>query len=162
MPTEELIIWTVVAGIGLPAALVNRTALALCGTWVLAELVCRITETNLPIPLYFMLDYLVLLIIFTKPEVCDLSPYRSFADQAKALWLERSRSDVVVAGIFPLMWIVYVVDVGDFYRWWALWGLVQLQFFAAGWEAFGLWTARRKVSDVQPPGLFKLGLAGHG
>ncbi len=155
--------WVVVAGIGFPAAYFNRTALALCVSWLAAEALWRITDENLPILLYFILDYFVLLVIFTKPETRDLSPYRTFADQVRALWLERHSSDVIVAGIFPLMWVVYVVDIGDFYRWWVLWGLVQLQFFAAGWEAFCLWRkARGEVCDREPPSLFKVGLAGHG
>ena len=162
MAAEELVMWAVVAGVGFPAAFRNRTALALCGSWLLAEIIVRRTGENLPVPLYFALDYLVLLVIFIKPETRDCSPYRTFADQVKALWRERSHSDVIVAGIFPLMWIVYVVGIGDFYRWWMLWGLVQLQFFAAGWEAFSLWAAGRKVRGAKPPGLFKLGLAGHG
>lgn len=163
MPAEELIMWAVVVGIGFPAATVNRTAFALSGAWLAAELVARVTDENLPISLYFLLDYAVLLAIFTKPEIRDLSPYRTFADQLKAMVLERSRSDVFVAGIFPLMWIIYVADIGDYYRWWVLWGLVQLQFLAAGVEAaIRFRSARKKVRGVKPPGLFKLGLAGHG
>jgi hypothetical protein len=154
--------WTVVAGIGFPAALVNRTALVLSGTWLLAEVVCRMTGENLPIALYFIFDYLALLVIFTKPELCDCSPYRNLTEQVRALGRERSRSDMFIAAIFPLMWIVYVAAIGDFYRWWVLWGLVQLQFFAAGWEAFSLWREGKKVSGAKPPGLFKLGLVGHG
>lgn len=161
MSLPALIMWAVVAGIGFPAALRNRTALALCVSWLFATFAWRMTGENLPILLYFILDYLVLLVIFTKPETRDLSPYRTFGDQLRALWLERSRSDGVIAGIFPLMWIFYVVDIGDFYRWWVLWGLVQLQFFAAGWEAFVLWSARWKVHDVKPPGAF-MRVAGHG
>jgi hypothetical protein len=158
----EIVMWTVVVGVGLPAAFLNRTALVLSGTWLLAEVVCRKTGTNLPILLYFVLDYLVLLVIFTKPEIRDLSPYRTFFDQMKALWKEHSPNDIVVAGIFPLMWIVYVADIGD-HRWWVLWGLVQLQFFAAGWEALSLFRSGRKsVRDANPPGLLRLGLAGHG
>lgn len=162
MTIPELIMWTVVLGIGIPAALRNWTALALCGAWLFAEIMWRLTGDNLPINLYFFADFAVLLVIFIKPEVRDLSPYRSFSDQMKALWLERSLSDGIIASIFPLMWIVYVADIGDFYRWWVLWGLVQLQFFAAGWEAFSLWIANRKVRSTKLPGLFKLGLAGHG
>lgn len=155
--------WTVVAGIGFPAAFRNRTALALCLSWLAGEMIWRVTGENLPLPFYFILDYAVLLVIFTKPEIRDCSPYHSFADQVRALWKERSLSDVIVAAIFPLMWIVYVVDIGDFYRWWVLWGLVQLQFFAAGWEAAMCFLrARKKVRDAKPPGLLKLGLAGHG
>lgn len=162
MTIPEVIIWLVVAGIGLPAAFRNWTALALCWTWLVAEVFCRFTNTNLPIGLYFILDYLVLLVIFIKPEIRDCSPYKNFAEQAQALWRERSMSDVIVASIFPLMWVIYLVDIGDFYRWWMLWGLVQLQFLAAGWEAFSLWLVRRKVRGTKPPGLFKLGLADHG
>jgi len=156
--------WAVVAGIGFPAAFRNRTALALCASWLIAEVVCRTTGESLPILLYFILDYAVLLVIFTKPEIRDLSPYRSFADQMMALAKERSPSDVVVVAIFPLMWIIYVVDIGDFYRWWVLWGLVQLQFFAAGWEAWGLWRAARekRALDRDSPGVFRLGNAVYG
>jgi hypothetical protein len=155
--------WAIVAGIGIPAALRNRTALALCGSWLLAVLVWQITGENLPLPLYFILDYFVLLVIFTKPEVRDCSPYRTFGDQMWAPLRELCPSDILIACIFPVMWVVYVVDIGDFYRWWVLWGLVQLQFYAAGWEAFSLWRAeRRKEPDTEPPSLLKLGLAGHG
>jgi hypothetical protein len=157
-----LIMWAVVVGVGVPAAFRNWTALALCWAWLISELLWRLTGENLPVGAYFILDYAVLLVIFTKPETRDFSPYRSFTDQVRALWREHSPSDVIIAAIFPLMWIVYVADIGDFYRWWVLWGLVQLQFFAAGWEAFCLAWADRKVSGAKPPGLFKLGLAGHG
>lgn len=155
--------WAVVIGIGLPAALFNWTALALCGTWLLAEYICWRTGINMPLPLYFVFDYFVLLVIFLKPERCDMSPYRTFADQIKALWYERCPGDVVVAGIFPIMWLLYVADIGDFYRWWALWGLVQIQFFAAGWEAYASWREGRKKETVEtPPGALRVGIVGHG
>jgi len=175
MSLPAFVMWAVVAGIGFPAAfrfrkrgfivhVRNRTALALCVAWLCGELIWRMTGENLPITLYFILDYFVLLVIFTKPELRDLSPYRTFADQMKALVKERSKEDVFIACIFPVMWAVYVANIGDFYRWWMLWGLVQLQFYAAGWEAWGLWRAARaeKALDNKPPGLFKLGMAGHG
>jgi len=163
MTLPALVMWAVVVGIGFPAAFRNRTALALCGSWLASEILWRATGENLPILLYFILDYAVLLVIFTKPEVRDLSPYHGFGDQVRALWRERSASDVIVACIFPAMWVVYTVDIGDFYRWWTLWGLVQLQFYAAGWEALSLWMATRRASRLsKPPGLLKLGLAGHG
>lgn len=162
MTWAQVVMWLVVVGIGLPAAASNRTALALVISWAIPYGAWLITDENLPINLYFILDYFVLLVIFTKPEIRDCSPYKNFAEQVKALWRERSMGDVIVASIFPLMWVIYLVDIGDFYRWWMLWGLVQLQFLAAGWEAFSLWLVRRKVRGTKPPGLFKLGLADHG
>lgn len=160
---ESIIMYAVVAGVGLPAAIYNRTAFALVATWLLGFVAYKLTGDNLPLLLYFALDYVVLLAIFTKPETRDLSPYRTFADQVRALWQERCPSDVIIAAIFFLMWTIYIVDIGDFYRWWALWGLVQLQFFAAGWGAYRFWkAARRNVNDRESPGLFKLGLAGYG
>lgn len=159
----ELIMWGVVAGIGFPAAFLNRTAFALCASWLVAELICRKTGENLPILVYFIFDYFVLLVIFTKPETRDMSPYRTFGDQIKALWREHCATDVFIAAIFPVMWLIYVAPIGEIYRWWGLWGLVQVQFFAAGREAYCLWrAARSKARDLEPPGAFKLGLAGHG
>lgn len=164
MTPPEVIMWTVVVGIGFPAAFRNWTALALCLSWLLGELTCRATGNNLPLLIYFILDYAVLLVIFLKAEICDLSPYRTIAEQLKAVLRERSWQDAFVAAIFPVMWIVYVVDIGNFYRWWVLWGLVQLQFFAAGSEAWGLWRAGRekKALDHNPPGMLKLGWVDYG
>lgn len=163
MTWPQIVMWLVVAGIGVPAAAYNRTALALVLSWALAEVVWRVTEDPLPIFLYILCDYAVLLVIFIKPERVDCFPYRTLRDQIKALWIERHIGDRYVLMIFPLMWITYVAPVSDYYRWWTLWGLVIAQFVAAGWEAFITWRSKSKGTKAEtPPGTLRWGFAGHG
>lgn len=155
--------WLVVAGIGVPAAAYNRTALMLVLSWALAEVVWRVTEDPLPIFLYILCDYAVLLVIFIKPERIDCFPYLTLRDQIKALWIERQVGDRYVLAIFPFMWITYLAPVNDYYRWWTLWALAIAQFVATGWEAFTIWRLNRRGNEAEtPPGAFRLGIVGNG
>lgn len=154
--------WSVVVGVGFPAAFRNRTALALCVAWLVPEVIYFFLDTNLPLMLYFIFDYLVIIVMFTKPDLCDLSPYTSLGAQFRALWFERCRTDFIVGAIFPVMWLIYIVRIDDFYKWWTLWGLVLVQFFVSGWEAFCLWRVdRQKAQARETSGIFRLGLVGN-
>lgn len=163
MTWPEIVMWLVVAGVGMPAAAFNRTAFALTVSWAAGQGVWLTTGESLPISLYILCDYAVLLVIFTKPERVDCSPYRDLRAQLMALWTERQMGDRYVMAIFPLMWTAYLAPVGDHYRWWTLWVLAIAQFVAAGWEALIEWRFRRRGVTVEtPPGALRLGLAGHG
>jgi hypothetical protein len=160
---EMLAMYAVVACIGLPAAWFNRTAAALVFAWALGFLIWLLTGENLPTGLYFITDVMVIATILTKPDAEDCWPYNGLREQFAALWKERCRWDKVVVAVFFIMWLIYIVDIPEQYRYWSLWALVIIQFLAAGDEAVSVYRKRREATDKPAlPGVMKLGLAGHG
>lgn len=152
MSTAQQIMWLVTFAAGI-SFLIGKNPTA--GALVLAKLagwaIYRITGDNLPVEYYLYPDIFVLAIIFAKPEICNFAPYQSTWHQLKCILLERSYADRVVMLIFPLMWALYVADLHAYYKWWALYYLVIVQFLAAGWESFAnLRAARRKASASTP------------
>lgn len=163
MSWMEVVMWAVVVGIGMPASIFNRTALALTLSWAVSQAAWLLTDDSLPIKLYILCDYSVILVIFSKDDAADCFPYRSFREQILAAWKERWPADRLVMTVFLMMWLVYVLPMGDAQRWRLLWGLAIAQFVVAGWEAFSFWrvTWRRKQKESQPPDQLRLGGAVH-
>lgn len=127
MTIPALVMWAVVAVVGLPSALRNPTALALVISWLAAEAWGLGAGDSLPVQFYPFLDIFVISIIMTKDE--------------------RSVPDRIVLSIFPICWVLYVADVHPFYKWYLLWGLTIIQFLAAGWDAFSSFRRDKAVSD---------------
>jgi hypothetical protein len=141
----ELVMWATVLFVGIPSAWRNPTAAALVMAWFAGQAFYLVTGNNLPTEFYPFTDIFVLAVIFSKPEICNLAPYRSVPHQMICIVLERSHADRIVMLIFPLMWLAYAADIGEFSRWYALWGLCLVQFAAAGIEAFH---SRRRYADA--------------
>lgn len=136
MTLPEIVMWTVVAVVGVPSMWRNPTAAALVLAWLAGQGIYLVTGDNLPVEYYVFPDAVVIAVIASKFEWCNLAPYRGLWHQLSCLLLERSPADRIVLAIFPLMWLLYLSPLDPFHTWYALWGLVLAQFVAAGIEAF--------------------------
>ena len=165
MTPPHLFMTLVVVFLAFPAAFRNRTAGALVGSWCVQELTWLLSGQFIPQMGGVILDYFILVVVFTKPEVRDCSPYRTIWHQFLAFACERSWNDVVVIAIFPLMWLSHIA-LDDYYGWWARWWLALAQFLVAGAEALGPLLHRgivafRQRSSEPPPDAMRMGLAGY-
>lgn len=165
MQLADVIMHGLVLGVGVPAMWKNRTAGALVVAWSLGQALWLLTGDNLPLRAYWLIDLAVILAIYTKPDAEDCWPYNGLGQQFMALWRERTMWDRIVVGIFLIMWVFYLVPVGDTPRFWALWWLAAAQFLAAGGEALSIFLKERRAkapAKETPPGALRLGLAVHG
>lgn len=140
-----------VVAAGFPAIFRNPTSAALFIAWLAAEIYVLVTGNSLPTDLYPFLDIFVLGVLFAKPEVRSLAPYKSAWHQLKAVLLERSVPDRIVMLAFLPMWFVYVAPLDPYPAWMALWGLSIIQFLAAGCEGYSKlirWFRARKPTPV--------------
>lgn len=149
MTLPELILWGVVLVVGVPSAWRNPTAAALVLCFIAAKAIYLITGDSLAVEYYLFPDIMVIAVIMSKLEHCNLAPYRSTLHQLSCLLLERSPADRVVLLIFPICWAIYVADISAFSKWYALWGLSLAQFLAAGVEA--LLSYHRDADAVASP-----------
>lgn len=150
MTLPELVIWLVVAVVGIPSAWRNPTAAALVLAWFAGQGFYLVTGDNLPVEFYLFPDVTVIAVIMAKHEHCNLAPYRGTLHQLKCLLLERAPADRIILLIFPICWGLYVADIDPFYKWYALWGLSITQFLTAGVEAF-LSYRRDAEAAASPP-----------
>lgn len=148
MTWPELVILGVVLLVGVPASFRNPTAAALVASWAFGQGVWLATGDNLPLRAYVMTDIAVLVVVACKP-LKFRGPYTSIRRQFRGVFIERSAWDRIVIAIFPVMWALYVLTVGDKFKWYALWALAIIQILAAGGEALQSWLAARKANAGQ-------------
>lgn len=149
MSLPEIIIWLVVAAVGIPSAWRNPTAAALVLAWLFGQVYFVIAGRNIPVELYAFPDIFVLAVIFAKREWCNQQPYRSTWHQLQCVLFERSPADRAIMLIFLGMWCVYIAGLHPYYEWMLLWALAIAQFLLAGAESFFLFRRTRAVS--KPP-----------
>lgn len=105
----------------------------------------------------FMIDVATVALVFCKATArCPDAEFASARHQLRCMAAALTRADRVVLGLFPLIWLAYVLRIDEFARWWILYGLAMLQFAAAGWGALSEWRrcrAPRDEPDVPPSGL---------
>src|SRR5687767_9264066 len=111
---HSVLLWTIVAVVGVPSAWRNPTAAALVLAKIAGWAWHRVTGDNLPFDFYVCADVFVLAVIFAKVEAYDLRPYRGTWHQLKCILLERSVPDRIVMLIFPLMWALYVAPIDPY------------------------------------------------
>lgn len=121
----------------------------------LSYLVCRgawwLFGLSLSASLCLLLDLTVIALIYAKQPVCDLFPYTTGGEQAKALWLERSICDRIILALFPLVWIGYFAPMSEYHAWWWGYWISLAQLVAAGIESFTLFfSARAAMRDSAP------------
>lgn len=139
MSWAQIVMWSVVLGLGLPAAFRNPVAAALVLQWSIAQGSWLATGDELPIWLYRPTDIAVLAIIYLKHG--------------------RTRSDWTVVAIFPVMWAFYAMPISKADIWWSLWVLAILQFMSAAvgaLEDYRLVCSRAASSGLKPPGWFRV------
>lgn len=146
MSIPAIVMWAVVALIGIPSAWKNPTAAALVLSWIAGEVVFLLTGNNLPVEYYLYPDIFVIGVIFAKPDY-RCSEYESAWRQFLCLTLERSPSDRCVLLIFPIMWVTYVAPIDPYYQWWILWAAAILQFLFASTESLErFWRVPRELT----------------
>lgn len=151
MSYPQLVMWLVVLCIGIPSAWKNPTAAALVIAWLVGRAVYLITGDNLAIEFYAFPDVFVLAMIMAKREYCNGQPYRSLCHQLACVLLERSPADRAVMLLFPVMWVLYVAPIHDYYRWWALYAATLLQFLFASAESLEIFWRQRAMRKSVPP-----------
>lgn len=153
MSWQAVVMYLVVAFVGLPAALRNVTALALLVAWLVPEILWLSTGDSLPLKLYFMADVAVIAAIYAK-TTCRLGPraYPSITSQFRGMVLDLTLQDRWIIAIFLFgAWPLYALNVHPWWKWTGLWGLVICQFLLAGAEALSVYrAARRKRSNPTP------------
>lgn len=157
MKIDEIILLAAVACIGIPSAWFNLTSAGLVVSYIVSQIVWRVTDEGVSVPSMLLCDYLVMVLIMAKPDARKC-PYTGLVSQLYALWGERTNADKIVLSIFPLAWFCYAVEFDAFYRWWALWWLAMVQLLVAGWEGYSVWQARRAAKDHSGPDVASLRL----
>lgn len=161
MTLPEVAFASIVLLVGIPAAVRfvrwrprvrNLTAFALVLSWCFGQGIWLVTGNNLPISAYVIADIFVLAAIFCKADWQQYWPYEGWKAQLLALWYERSPWDRAVIAIFPVMWCVYALPLGEWTKWALLWWLSAAQFFFAGGEAIHLVGLSANKSCVETPG----------
>lgn len=155
MTDPQILMWAAVFAVAVSFFYgMNATAGALVISWLTGEAIYRITGDSLPVDFYIFPDIFVIAVIFAKGEYCTQYPYETLWHQVKCIVLERSPCDRIVMLIYPIQWAFYVSTLHPYYKWWALFYLVLVQFLAAGFESFQ--TYRRHAEAVirkpDPPG----------
>lgn len=144
--------WFVILGVvllvGLPASFRNPTAAALVASWSFGQGVWLITGDNLPLKAYVIADITVLAVIICKPCLFR-GPYRDWLHQLRCIFDERSAWDRFIIASFVVMWGLYILEVGDKFKWYALWALAIVQLLASGGEAVQSWLTVRKANAGQ-------------
>lgn len=161
MKADEIIFLTVVACVGIPSAWFNLTSVGLVVSYIVSQLVWRVTGESLSIPSMLLCDYLVIVLMLAKPDARECT-YTGLFSQMCALWGERTNADKVILSIFPAVWFCYAVEFSAFYRWWALWWMAMLQLLVAGWEGYSVWQMKRVKKDHTGPNVVSLRLVWSG
>lgn len=149
MAWQALVMYVVVAGVGIPAAFRNLTALAMVIAWLSVELVYQITGDSLPLKYSFMADIFVISVIYAKTiKRCGAKLYSSLGEQMRCLVTDLTPWDRWIVAIFLFgAWPAYALTFDPWIKWHALWLLAIAQFLLAGGEAVASFLETRRKSE---------------
>jgi hypothetical protein len=100
----------------------------------------------------FMIDIFTIALVFCKATArCPDVEFRTASHHLRCMIAALTPCDRIVLGIFPLVWIVYVLTISDFARWWLLYALSMAQFVATGAEAYTEWRKAKASSEPDIP-----------
>lgn len=153
MSWQAVIMYCVVAFVGVPASFRNLTALAMIAAWLSVEFVYQITGDSLPLKYSFMADIAVIAVIYAKTiKRCGAKLYSSMVEQMRCLVTDLTPCDRWIVAIFLLgAWPVYLLSIDPWWKWMALWALAISQFMLASGEALAdLIEARREARKPTP------------
>lgn len=153
MAWQAIVMYLIVAGVGIPAAFRNVTALMMVIAWLSVELVYQLTGDSLPLKYSFMADIAVVAVIYAKSiKRCGPKVYPLFADQLRCLITDLTPWDRGIVAIFLLgAWPIYVLTFDSWWKWMLLWGLCIAQFLLAGGEALASFLAARREKEKSTP-----------
>lgn len=143
--------YAVVAGVGIPAAFRNLTALGMVIAWLFVELVYQIAGDSLPLRYSFMADIAVISIVYAKTiRRVGAKTYPTLGKQIYCLFVDLTPYDRWIVAIFLLgVWPSYVMEIDPWWKWHLLWALTMAQFLLAGVEALACSRVEnRKVTDT--------------
>lgn len=157
----EVLFACVVLFVGVPAMTRNATAVALVLSWMGGQLAYLSTGDSLPLRFYMIADIAVIAVIYGKmTAACADKVYESCWHQLKCMVTDLTPQDRIIVFIFLLLvWPLYVLNIGDFYKWWALWGLTIIQFLLAGSEAYHSWREAKRADSITEPDIPSSGSA---
>jgi len=124
MTTADLIMFGVVIGVGVPAAVRCPAPLILLGWWSAGMAVWAVTQEAPSVLLSFVLDAVAMALIL------------------RFRW---SAWDTIVALLFVPTWAAYFALDGKS-LWWAVWGIGLAQFILAGIGSIP-WSTERLIRD---------------
>lgn len=160
MSWQSILMFAVVAGVGIPAAfrftwppeIRNVTALALVAAWLIAEVIVYRTGNSLPFGLYFKADMAVIFVIYAKAiHRCGAKLYSSLGEQMRCMATDLTWWDRFIVAIYLFgAWPLYIIAGEPWWKWQALMWLAIAQFLLAGGEALTSFIASRRkaVSDT--------------
>lgn len=153
MGWQAIAMYAVVAGIGVPAAFRNVTALAMVIAWLLVELAYQITGDSLPLRFSIMADIAVIASIYAKTiHRVGTKTYPTVKEQLRCLVVDLTRWDRGIVAIFLLgAWPAYALSIDPFWKWYLLWGLCIAQFLLAGGEALASFLKAKREAKNLPP-----------
>ena len=163
MSAPELILFAIVAVVGIPSARRNPTAAALVGAWAFSEALYLYTGSGLETEYFAFPDCVVIAVIMVKRPHCTFDMPPNWLAEFKCLLFERSPADRFILLTYPVAWFFYVADAAPFYTYWALWLIAVAQFAAAGREALPAFFRRNADAATFPsekPGSLRLCPAG--
>lgn len=145
--------YAVVAGVGIPAAFRNSTALAMVIAWLSVELVYQITGNSLPLKYSFMADMLVISAIYAKTiKRCGAKLYSSLGEQMRCLVTDPTICDRWIVAIFLFVaWPAYALAFDPWLKWHLLWLATIAQFLLAGGEALACFRAEKRKAVTDTP-----------
>lgn len=158
MTIDEIIFLAAIVCIGIPSAGYNLTSAGLVISYIVSQVVWRVTGEALSVPSMLLCDYLVIVLAVAKPDAREC-PYTNLMAQLCAVWGERTTADKIVLSMFPFAWFCYAIEFDTFYRWWALWWLAMFQLLVAGWEGYTTWHQGLRTKDHTRPDITLLRLA---
>lgn len=145
--------YAVVAGVGIPAAFRNSTALAMVIAWLSVELVYQLTGDSLPLRFSFMADIAVIVVIYAKMiRRCGAKLYSSLGEQLRCLVTDLTPWDRWIVAIFLLgAWPAYALSFDPWWKWHLLWLATISQFLLAGGEALTCFRAEKRKAVTDTP-----------
>lgn len=149
MSWPAIVMWLVIACVGVPSAWRNSSALALLLSWLMGETAWLMTGDSLPLSVYFMADVAVIAIIYAKAiRHAGVKTYYDTRRQLAGLVSDLTVFDRWIVAIFLLgAWPLYLLDLDPRSKWFLLWGLTIAQFLLACAEAIQM---LRLESRAQP------------
>jgi hypothetical protein len=153
MDAPSLALLLLVIVVGLPAAVMSRTALALVGSYAVLEGCWAVTEQSSML-LEIVCDYIVLLVVFLHDRPQRSLDFPNLREQFFASWRSIPVTDWIVVALFPCMWVLYSAPLSDSFRWWGLWWAFVGQLVAGGIEGWNRWAKwfRFRAGSEKPPG----------
>jgi hypothetical protein len=126
----------------------NATAAALAFSYFAVQLWWLLAGNGMDAGELFMIDLFTAALIFCKAIArCEETEFKNAWHQFRCFARSPTVADRAILAVFPVMWIIYVLTISEYSRWWLLYVLAMGQFLLALGEAYA---ERRKAKAPIP------------